>query len=221
MFSPRLPIAKQAWAELALSTAAFFSAGIGLVLQPGALTATLAAVLGTLWAALLLFFRDPERRPPSDPKAILAPADGRIMEIGEVAEPAFLQGKATKIAVFMSLLDVHINRSPVSGRVQLTEHVPGKFHAAFRPEASKHNEHNLIGLVTDGRRLLLRQIAGVMARRIVCSVEAGDELAAGQRLGMIKFGSRVEVYLPLDVRPTVSVGDQVRGGSSIIARWPE
>lgn len=221
MFSPRLPLAKQAWAELTLSTAAFFSAGIGLLVQPGTLTAALAATLGTVWAALLLFFRDPERKPPPDPEAILAPADGRIMEIGEVSEPAFLQGRATKIAVFMSLLDVHVNRSPVAGRVQLTEHVPGKFHAAFRPEASIHNEHNLIGMVADGRRLLLRQIAGVMARRIVCSVEPGDRLGAGQRLGMIKFGSRVEVYLPPDVRPAVSVGDQVRGGSTIIARWSE
>jgi phosphatidylserine decarboxylase len=221
MFSPRLPIAKQAWAELSLSTAAFLSAGIGLALKPGAITAALAATLGTLWAALLLFFRDPERIPPSEPGVILAPADGRIMEVVDVSEPLFLEGEATKIAVFMSLLDVHVNRSPAEGTVEFVRHVSGKFHAAFRPEASERNEHNLIGLMRDDQRILVRQIAGIMARRIVCSVQPGDSLRAGQRLGMIKFGSRVEVYLPRGVQPAVSVGDQVRGGLSIIARWPK
>jgi phosphatidylserine decarboxylase len=141
------------------------------------------------------------------------------MEVTQVREPIFVRGEATKIAVFMSLLDVHVNRSPAMGTIEFIKHVPGKFLAAFRPEASDRNEHNLIGLIHDGQRILVRQIAGIMARRIVCSVHPGDSLVAGQRLGMIKFGSRVEVFLPPSVSPAVSVGDQVRGGSTIIARW--
>lgn len=176
-----------------------------------------AGTLGTLWAALLLFFRDPERRAPDDPDAVLAPADGRVMEVSTTDEPEFIQGRAAKIGIFMSLLDVHVNRAPLEGTVEWTRHVPGRNLPAFRPDASARNEHNLIGMVHRGRKVLVKQIAGVMARRIVCSVQPGQPLDAGQRLGMIKFGSRVEVFLPADAQPAVRVGDQVRGGVTVIA----
>ncbi|MEE9167611.1 MAG: phosphatidylserine decarboxylase family protein [Candidatus Neomarinimicrobiota bacterium] len=218
MVSPRLPIAKQAWVELSLSTAAFLTAGFGLAIRPSVVTAVLAAFLGTLWAALILFFRDPERHPPSELGIFTAPADGRVMEVTTTEEPTFIKGQAAKIAIFMSLLNVHVNRAPAHGSVEWIQHVPGKFLAAFRPEAATRNEHNLIGMLHDGQRILVRQIAGILARRIVCSVKPGDTLYPGQRLGMVKFGSRVEVFLPQDVQPTVAVGDQVRGGSTIIAR---
>ena len=218
MISPRIPLAKQAWAELTLSTAAFGAAAVGLFAAPGVLTAAAAGTLGTLWAALLLFFRDPERRAPQDVDAVLAPADGRVMEISTINEPAFIQGQALKIGIFMSLLDVHVNRAPLDGTVEWTKHFPGQHLAAFRPDASTRNEHNLIGMRYNGRKVLVKQIAGVMARRIVCSVQPGQALSAGQRLGMIKFGSRVEVFLPPNSLPAVEVGDQVRGGVTIVAR---
>lgn len=218
MISPRIPLAKQAWAELTLSTAAFGAAAFGLALAPGLLTAAAAGTLGTLWAALLLFFRDPERRSPAEPGAVLAPADGRVMEVGTVEEPHYIRGPAAKIGIFMSLLDVHVNRSPLPGTVEWTRHIPGRNLPAFRAEASSQNEQNLIGMAHAGGKVLVKQIAGVLARRIVCSVQPGQALEAGQRLGMIKFGSRVELFLPLDATPTVRVGDQVRGGLSVVAR---
>lgn len=218
MISPRIPLARQAWAELTLTTAAFGAAAVGLAKSPGVLTAAAAGTLGTLWAALLLFFRDPERRAPDDPRAVLAPADGRVVEVTTTDEPTFIGGQAAKIGIFMSLLDVHVNRSPLAGTVEWTRHVAGRNLPAYRAEASHQNEHNLIGMVHQGRRVLVKQIAGVLARRIVCSVKPGQALAAGERLGMIKFGSRVEVFLPLDVQPTVGIGEQVRGGMTVIAR---
>lgn len=218
MISPRIPLAEQAWAELTLSTAAFGAAAVGLVVSPGVITAALAGTLGTLWAALLLFFRDPERRIPADPDAVLAPADGRVMEVATVTEPDYIGGPATKIGIFMSLLDVHVNRSPLDATIEWTRHVAGSNLPAFRNEASLRNEHNLIGMVHKGRKVLVKQIAGVMARRIVCSVEPGEAVTAGQRLGMIKFGSRVELFLPPESLLNVRVGDQVRGGVTVIAR---
>lgn len=218
MISPRIPLAKQAWAELTLSTAAFGAAALGLVTAPGVLTAAAAGALGTLWAALLLFFRDPERRAPAEPGAVVAPADGRVMEVSTTNEPTFIEGPAVKIGIFMSLLDVHVNRSPLNGTVEWIKHFPGQHLAAFRPDASTRNEHNLIGMHHNGSKVLVKQIAGVLARRIVCSVQPGQSLSAGERLGMIKFGSRVELFLPPDARPAVGVGDQVRGGVTIVAR---
>lgn len=217
MISPRIPLAKQAWAELTLSTAAFGAAAVGLAIWPGLLTAAVAGVIGTFWAALLMFFRDPERRAPNDPSAVLAPADGRVMEVVTLEEPNFIQGPAAKIGIFMSLLDVHVNRAPLKGTIEWTKHVPGRNLPAFRHDASTRNEHNLIAMIHNGQRVLVKQIAGVMARRIVCSVQPGQTVRAGQRLGMIKFGSRVEVFLPLDTAPAVEVGDQVRGGVTVIA----
>jgi phosphatidylserine decarboxylase len=119
----------------------------------------------------------------------------------------------------MSLLNVHVNRAPVEGRVALVRHVPGRFLQAFRPEASDVNEHNLIGLESCQGRVLVKQVAGILARRIVCWVQISQEMHAGERLGVIKFGSRVELYLPLDVEPVVQVGDRVRAGVTVVARW--
>lgn len=180
----------------------------------------LAVAPGALLLFCLYFFRDPNRTPPPGEENVLAPADGRVMDIEELDEAEFVGGRCLRIGIFMSLFNVHVNRSPVSGRVERVSHRPGRFLAAFRPEAARENESNLIGIRTaSGLRVAVRQIAGVVARRIVCGCRRGEELARGQRIGMIKFGSRVEVYLPAGAVREVSVrlGDKIRAGASVVA----
>lgn len=188
--------------------------------RPRVATVLPAAALAALWGLLLHFFRDPERTPPEGDGLIIAPADGRVVEIERVHEPLFVRGPALKIAIFMSLWDVHVNRAPLEGEVVLVEHVPGRFVQAFRPEAAIVNEHNLIGLRTPRGRVLVKQISGIMARRIACWVSPGDGVNAGQRLGIIKLGSRVEVYLPPDIVPAVHVNERVWAGSSVLGHSP-
>jgi len=201
-------------------------AGIPLILAlvasliwPGLHTFLPAGLLTTLFALLLYFFRDPERTSPAGEGVFLAPADGRVVEVKQVHEPRFLQGEGLKISIFMSLLDVHVNRVPVEGQVVLVEHVPGQFLQAFRPEASEVNEHNLVGLESRHGRVLVKQVAGIMARRVVCWVRPGQKVQAGDRLGVVKFGSRVDLYLPPGAASAVRVGDRARGGVTVIARW--
>lgn len=201
-------------------------AGIPLILAlvasliwPGLHTFLPAGLLTTLFALLLYFFRDPERTSAAGEGVFLAPADGRVVEVKQVREPRFLQGEGLKIGIFMSLLDVHVNRVPVEGQVVLVEHVPGQFLQAFRPEASEVNEHNLVGLESRHGRVLVKQVAGIMARRVVCWVRPGQKVQAGDRLGVVKFGSRVDLYLPPGAASAVRVGDRARGGVTVIARW--
>jgi len=201
-------------------------AGIPLILAlvasliwPGLHTFLPAGLLTTLFALLLYFFRDPERTSAAGEGVFLAPADGRVVEVKQVHEPRFLQGEGLKISIFMSLLDVHVNRVPVEGQVVLVEHVPGQFLQAFRAEASEVNEHNLVGLESRHGRVLVKQVAGIMARRVVCWVRPGQKVQAGDRLGVVKFGSRVDVFLPPGAASVVRVGDRARAGVTVIARW--
>jgi phosphatidylserine decarboxylase len=189
------------------------------VVWPGLGTLLLAGLLSALFVLLLYFLRDPRRTAPAGEELFLAPADGRVVEVRPVYEPRFLEGEGLKIGIFMSLLDVHVNRAPVGGQVVLVEHVPGQFLQAFRPEASDVNEHNLIGLKGRYGRVLVKQVAGILARRVVCWVESGHKLQAGERVGVIKLGSRVEVYLPPEAEPVVQVGDRARAGVTVVARW--
>jgi phosphatidylserine decarboxylase len=170
-----------------------------------------AVVGGLLTVSVGLFFRDPERRVPQSPGVIVSPADGRVMEV--VAAEA----KTRRISIFLSILDVHVNRSPYSGKVEQVVYSPGKFLAAYRREASLVNEANSITLQNNGREFLVRQIAGVIARRIVCRVQPGDVLEKGQRYGLIRFGSRVDLVLPHEAEIVVHVGDRVRGGETPLA----
>jgi phosphatidylserine decarboxylase len=202
--------------------------GISLVLAiaasiiwPGPLTFLLAGLLAVLSAFLLYFFRDPRRTPPPGEGLILAPADGEVMEVHYTHEPRFLQDEGLRISIFMSIFDVHVNRAPVEADVTWVEHVPGQFLQAFRPEACDVNEHNLIGMESPHGRVLVKQIAGILARRIVCWVHPGQRLQAGERLGIIKLGSRVDLYLPSEAEPAVQVGDQTYAGITVIARWKE
>jgi len=180
----------------------------------------LAAVAWLLVVFVLYFFRAPERAIPADEKAIVSPADGRVIEVREVTEQEFLQGTAIQVSIFLSLFDVHVNRIPMSGRVTYYRYEPGRFHVASKPRASVENEHTAIGIESPSARLLFKQVAGILARRIVCSVREGQEVRRGQRFGMIKFGSRVDVFLPPSVTLGVRVGQKVKGGETIIGALP-
>jgi phosphatidylserine decarboxylase len=212
-----LPLAREARTEFALATLGLLGAAMLLAVVPSWAAGGLLAVLAGLWLLVSFFSRDPRREPASTPGVYLSPADGKVMALEAVHEPHFLGGPALRVAVFMSFLDVHVNRSPSEGTVRLIRHTPGEFLQAFRPEAAERNENNLIGLEHGPLRILVKQVAGILARRIVCSVQAGEHLQAGQRLGMIKLGSRVEVFLPAGSRPLVQVGDRVRAGLTPLA----
>jgi phosphatidylserine decarboxylase len=169
------------------------------------------ALLGVvLTACMVAFFRDPERQVPSLPEAVVAPADGRIMEIVE-------ESGRPRIGIFLSVLDVHINRAPYGGKVRDVVRTPGKFLAAYRREAPQVNAATSITLEQHGYTLVVKQIAGVLARRIVCRVQPGDVLEKGQRYGLIRFGSRTDVILPPEAEVVAKVGDVVRGGETILA----
>ena len=171
-------------------------------------------VLGLIALASLGFFRDPERTPPVGPGLVLAPADGRVMRIDEVEDPWV--GRAVRASIFLSPLDVHVNRSPVAGLVDSVRYEAGRFMAAYRDEASELNERCTIALEGDATRIGVKQIAGVLARRIVCRVRAGDKLAAGERFGLIRFGSRTDLVVPRSAEMRVKIGDRVRGGETVM-----
>ena len=207
-----LPIAAEGW---------------GFILVPFALAVLLAWAgwvkaalgLGVVAAFMAFFFRDPERIAPSIPGAILAPADGRVVAVRVGVDDPFV-GRAQAVSIFLSPLDVHVNRSPLAGLVVGVEYRPGAKMAAYRPEASDQNERATIAIQGEAARVVVRQIAGVLARRIVCRVRPGDKLASGERFGMIKFGSRTDLIMPASVRLSVKPGDRVRGGSTVVGVLP-
>jgi phosphatidylserine decarboxylase len=176
---------------------------------------TFLGIAVTLFIAF--FFRNPQRKIPSLENAILSPADGKVIYVGESPEKRYLQERAMKVSIFMSILDVHMNRSPVSGKVVKAVYNPGQFLVAYAEKSSLLNEQNGILLLTEDRfKVLVVQIAGIVARRIVCYAKVGDALRRGELIGMIRFGSRVDLYFPTTVTPIVKVGEHVKGGESII-----
>jgi len=210
MTEQRWPIAKEALPFLI--PAAFLTLVFGLW---GWKILALLGILLTLFIAY--FFRNPKRNIPALQNAILSPADGKVIYVGECQEKRYLQEKALKISIFMSIFDVHINRSPVSGKVLKTVYNPGEFFVAHLEKSSLLNEQNAIIMLTEDRfKILVVQIAGLVARRIVCYAKIGDLLKRGEILGLIRFGSRVDLYLPLGVKINVQVGRKVKGGESII-----
>lgn len=202
-----------------------------LILFGGCLVA-LAVVLWFIhpWAALppllltvfvFSFFRDPERKPYGGPEVAVAPADGTVTDIGVVDEPEAIGGPALRIGIFLSIFSVHVNRVPLDGKVRLVRYRKGAFHDARSAACREENEACLVGF--DGPRgpFAVRQVAGLVARRIVCPLSVGDEVARGQRMGMIKFGSRTELFVPADaeVKVEVEVGQKVRGGASALLHY--
>ncbi len=175
------------------------------------------AILLCLAAFVLYFFRDPERAAPADPAAIVSPADGRVMEVVEEAMGA---RAGRRISIFLAIWDVHVNRAPRAGRISKVEYRPGRFFAAMCSRASAENEQNVIHLSTERGEIVFKQIAGWIARRVLCWKAEGDFVAAGERVGLIRFGSRVDLWLPAEAEILVRPGEHVAGGLSILARWP-
>jgi len=177
------------------------------------------AVLLTLFC--LYFFRDPERTFSTEHGAVVSPADGSVLSVRRGVEHQYYQGDCVRISIFMSLWDVHVNRFPVTGTVRSLHYRPGAFLAANLEKASTGNEQNAVVLETDdGRKLVVVQVAGLIARRIVCWASVGDRALQASRMGMIRFGSRVDLYVPRDFEPAVSSGSRVRAGETLLGRLP-
>jgi len=207
---PHPIIAREGWPFIAIALVI----AIGLSLTTWWL---LAAIAWIAFVFVLQFFRDPPRNIPAQPNAVLAPADGRIVRIGPARDP-YVNRDALMISVFMNVFNVHSNRSPVDATVADAWYHPGKFVNASFEKASSDNERNALRLVTDnGTEVVCVQIAGLIARRILCYVKRGDKLARGQRYGFIRFGSRVDLYLPADAVPRASVGDKVHATTTVVA----
>jgi phosphatidylserine decarboxylase len=175
------------------------------------------AVFLFLGAFILYFFRDPNREIPTDPSAVVSPADGRVLVVAD----EMLDGRAgRRISIFLAIWNVHVNRSPLAGRISRIDYRPGRFHMAMKSEASVENEQNVIYLQTARGEIVCKQIAGMIARRVVLWKKSGEEVGRGERIGIVRFGSRMDVWLPRDAEIVVKPGDHVAGGSSILARWP-
>lgn len=178
----------------------------------------LALALVVAAALVGFFFRDPERVISPAPDELVSPADGRVTAVLQVREDRFLHGPATLINIFLSPADVHLNRAPMAGRIAYQEYVPGRYLAAYAPKAGEVNERNYLGIEAGGLRILICQVAGVVARRVVSWVHPGQELSKGERIGMIKFGSLTQLFLPPEIRATVRPGDRVIGGVTVVGR---
>ncbi len=182
---------------------------------PVKLTLDLLALL--VGAFAVYFFRDPDRIPEmSGDEAVISPADGKVIFVGEIEEKEYLKSRGRMVSIFMSLTDVHVNRIPVNGTVGFLKYIKGEYLVAFEEKASDRNERMLIGIENKGQRVLFKQIAGFIARRIVCELSEGQSVTAGERFGMIKFGSRVDVFLPLNCQVKVVRNQKVTGGSTVL-----
>jgi phosphatidylserine decarboxylase len=200
------------WVRLAPEGVAFVLPPAGVTLLSVLLAWWVLAMVGLLLTVCVaFFFRDPERVVPRLPEAIVAPADGRVLESVAVGE------RQHRVSIFLSILNVHVNRVPYEGTVSQVTYTPGQFLAAYRREASLVNEANSVTIQNHAREFVVKQIAGVIARRIVCRVQPGDVLEKGQRYGLIRFGSRIDLLLPPEAEVVIRVGDTVRGGETILA----
>jgi phosphatidylserine decarboxylase len=192
-------------------------AGVLIVFRGSALGLWAGGILMLFGLFVLYFFRDPERTPPADADAVVSPADGRVTEIREEE----WEGRAGKrISIFLSVWDVHVNRAPMAGRIRKVEYRPGRFYAAMRARASQENEQNVFSVETERGEMSFKQIAGWIARRVVSWKVAGDTVATGERIGLIRFGSRMDVWLPSEAEIVAKKGQFVAAGSSTLARWP-
>jgi phosphatidylserine decarboxylase len=193
---------------------------VGLAARTGSLGWWIGA---SLWTALAVwvvaFFRDPERAWATGERVIVAPADGKVVSVTEAEEPAYHGGRALRISIFMNVFDCHVNRYPVSGTVAYRHYNPGTFGHAAAEKSSLANEQASVGVAASRGKVLIRQIAGLVARRIVTDHQVGAEVHQGERLGMIRFGSRVDLFLPVGTRALVHTGDTTRAGVTVVAEW--
>jgi len=204
------PISRDGWlylAILAVLTVLAYLAWPWLVIFPG-----------ILFLFILFFFRNPNRDIPTDELSLVSPADGVVMDVERVFEDQFLSSESIRVSIFLCVFNIHVNRSPMAGKVVFRAYRPGKMIPAFKSHSSDLNEKNYVGIQNQHLQILVTQVTGFIARRIVCWVDKGDLLAQGERFGLIKFGSRTEIFVPPNVEIMVSPGDKVRGGISVIGR---
>ncbi len=214
-------IASEGYSTIALVLLFTVLVGWGASRIGGVVSVVVWGVLLLLCLLTIWFFRDPHRTPPAGSNLVISPADGEIVLIRET-DNEYVGGKATQISIFLSPLDVHVNRVPVDGKLEYVEYFPGKFLMAWKDHASEQNEQAHFGVLhPSGNRFLFKQITGFLARRIVYNIREGDELKAGERFGIMKFGSRMDVILPPDVEVTVREGERTRAGESILGRIHE
>ncbi len=201
----RIPVADEGWIfilPLGIVTAIFLAASW-----------TVIGCIGLICTCFVLFFfRDPERTIPEERGGVVSPADGKVVAIKDVYEPDYLQQDVKQISIFLSIFNVHVNRSPIDGVVELVKYNPGKFHIASLDKASIYNEQIAVVIADRKQKILVKQIAGIIARRIVCYAKRGEMLRKGDRYGMIRFGSRVDLYLPKESEIKVKIGDKLKGG---------
>lgn len=204
------------------SALAIIRGGEELALWIKILLSILIVLATAIFAMVIYFFRDPERVTPEDDQLMISPADGKVIEVIEVEESRYLKQKVKQISIFLSPLNVHVNRVPASGKIEYAEYFPGKYLVAWHPKSSEENERAEFGLMhPSGMRILFRQITGFLARRIVYSLEEGQMVYAGDRFGMMKFGSRMDILVPLDFEFTVKPDQMVVAGETILGRFPE
>lgn len=210
MLQPGIPVAKEGYPFIFIAA---FTALLAALLN----WVIVSVFFGAAGIFILYFFRDPERVVPDDPRAVVSPADGKVILIEKVTDERFLHGQVLKISIFMNIFNVHVNRIPYDGVVKEIRYQAGQFLAADQARASFENENNAVFLdVEDDRRMVVVQVAGVLARRIVCWAENGDKVRKGMRFGMIRFGSRLDVYLPLSAQIEVDIDQRVVAGQTVL-----
>lgn len=192
----------------------------GAIVTPHFMLNILAVVSFLLTILVVYFFRDPDREPPQGENLILSPADGKVVEIVDEVEKDFFNEATTRISIFLSVFDVHVNRVPISGQVSYFRYKKGAFIQAFKSDASIVNEQTMIGIENNKTKVLFKQIAGILARRIICNIREGHRVTMGERFGIIKFGSRVDVFLPKTFEINVKLHQKVKGGLSILGVMP-
>jgi phosphatidylserine decarboxylase len=192
-----------------------------LFIEPKSYRYSLIVAALVVLGFVMNFFRDPERITPKGENLVIAPADGKVVVVKKILDNEFFHSDVWQISIFMSPLNVHVNRNPISGVVKYTRYVKGEYFAAFEDKASEKNEQMMIGLESANGKVMFKQIAGFIARRIVCSLKLGDTVNAGERFGMIKFGSRVDVFLPLSVNLRTKLGDMTSAGETILGEFPQ
>lgn len=198
------------------------AASVWTLVNPGPVVSGICAAAWLLTAFLLYFHRNPVRHPPDDAAAVVAGADGRVRRVEEVPDSRFPGGRALRISIFLSPLDVHVNRAPIGGILSRKRYVPGRHFFTILERSSEYNQHTELELRGDTQHCYVHQIAGPFVRRVVCWLEQGQSVERGGELGMMRFGSRLDIYLPVEaVVPQIRVGDRVRAGESVLARWKE
>lgn len=212
------PFARGSGPTITLATLALLGAATAWRARANPFTRILLAIVAAVWSLILYFFRDPDRSAPREPGLVVSAGDGEVVAIVQEREGEYLKGKVIRISIFLSLFDVHVQRIPIGGVVRSIHHRPGKFLQAFRPEASFDNEHIAMTIDTPYGPVLVKQIAGIMARRCLNYAMPADEVQTGQRFGLIRFGSRVDLFLPPAAEILVTIGSTVRGGVTPLAR---